>query len=125
MPVQGTIHISGPPSRQLVCCRHGRSHTRSPGVPIMRVNSQEIPLSAIPLCQLLPRFQSTCMSQGVLTLAFSSPCLCLVILFSCCASICLSICESVHPSVCQRERMAIYWVDISWVLYIKFTIFCQ
>ena len=33
---------------------HGRSHTRSPGVSIMRVDSRELPLSAIPLCQLLP-----------------------------------------------------------------------
>ena len=31
---------------------HGRSHTRSPGVSIMRVDSHELPLSAIPLCQL-------------------------------------------------------------------------
>ena len=47
-------HNSGSPSRQLACCTHGRSHTRSPGVPIMRVDSWELPLSAIPLCQLLP-----------------------------------------------------------------------
>ena len=51
---RGHIHNSGPPSRQLACCTHGRSHTRSPGVSIMRVNSWELPLSAIPLCQLLP-----------------------------------------------------------------------
>ena len=51
---RGHIHNSGPPSRQLACCTHGRSHTRSPGVSIMRVDSRELPLSAIPLCQLLP-----------------------------------------------------------------------
>ena len=51
---RGNIHISGPPSRYLACCTHGRSHTRSPGISIMRVDSQELPLSAIPLCQLLP-----------------------------------------------------------------------
>ena len=33
---------------------HGRSHTRSPGRSIMRVDSRELPLSTIPLCQLLP-----------------------------------------------------------------------
>ena len=48
------IHFSGPPSRQLASCTHGRSHTISPGVSIMRVDSRELPLSAIPLCQLLP-----------------------------------------------------------------------
>ena len=32
---------------------HGRSHTRSPGMLIIRVDSRELPLSAIPLCQLL------------------------------------------------------------------------
>ena len=42
-------------------CRHfanldGRSHTRSPGISIMRVDSWELPLSAIPLCQLLPSY---------------------------------------------------------------------
>ena len=53
--VQGPyIHNSGPPSRQLACCMHGRSHTRSPGVSNMRVDSWEPPLSAIPLCQLFP-----------------------------------------------------------------------
>ena len=31
-------------------CRHGRSHTRSPGMSIIRVDSRELPLSAIPLC---------------------------------------------------------------------------
>ena len=36
---RGHIHNSGPPSGQLACSTHGRSHTRSPGVP---------------LCQLLP-----------------------------------------------------------------------
>ena len=51
---RGHIHNSGPPSRQLACCTHGRSHTRSPGVSIMRVDSWELPLSAISLCQLLP-----------------------------------------------------------------------
>ena len=30
------------------------SHTRSPGTSIMRVDSRELPLSAVPLCQLLP-----------------------------------------------------------------------
>ena len=48
------IHNSGLPSRQLACCTHGRSHTRSLGVSIMRVDSWELPLSVIPLCQLLP-----------------------------------------------------------------------
>ena len=33
---------------------HGRSHTSSPGVSIMRVDSRELSLSTIPLCQLLP-----------------------------------------------------------------------
>ena len=51
---RGHIYNSGPPSRQLACCTHGRSHTRSPGVSIMRVDSWELPLSAIPLYQLLP-----------------------------------------------------------------------
>ena len=35
-------------------CTHGRSHTRSPGVSVVRVDSRELPLSAIPFCQLLP-----------------------------------------------------------------------
>ena len=51
---RSNIHISGPPSRQLACCTHGRSHTRSPHISIMRVDSRELPLSAVPLCQLLP-----------------------------------------------------------------------
>ena len=51
---RGHIHNSRPPSRQLACCTHGRSHTRSPGVSTMRVDSWELPLSATPLCQLLP-----------------------------------------------------------------------
>ena len=51
---RGNIHINGPPSRYLACCTHGRSHTRSPGTSIMRVDSGELPLSTIPLCQLLP-----------------------------------------------------------------------
>ena len=65
------IHISGPPSRFLACCTHGRSHTRSPGVSIMRVDSRELPFSAIPVSCFhvilgLPglRFPSTCMSQA-------------------------------------------------------------
>ena len=33
---------------------HGRSHTRSPHISIVRVDSQELPLSAILLSQLLP-----------------------------------------------------------------------
>ena len=67
--LRGNIHISGLPplpppppppyththlNRQLACCMHGRSHTRSPGVSIMRVDSWELPLSGIPFCQLLP-----------------------------------------------------------------------
>ena len=36
---RGHIHNSGPPSRQLACCTHGRSHTRSPGISIIRVDS--------------------------------------------------------------------------------------
>ena len=51
---RGNFHNSGPPSKQLDCCMHGRSHTRSPGVSIMRVDSGEFPLSAVPLGQLLP-----------------------------------------------------------------------
>ena len=50
---RGHIHNSGPPSRQLACCTHGRSHTRSPGVSIMGVDSWELPFAAILLCQLL------------------------------------------------------------------------
>ena len=54
---------------------HGRSCTRSPGTSIMRVDGRELPLSAIPLCQLFPchlgplgpRFPSACMSKAVLT----------------------------------------------------------
>ena len=34
------------------CCTHGRPPTRSPGVSIMKDDSRELPLSAIPLCQL-------------------------------------------------------------------------
>ena len=35
---------------------HGRSHTRSPGMSVMRVDSQELPLSTMPVCHLgLPR----------------------------------------------------------------------
>ena len=72
---RGHIHNSGPAFRQLACCTHGRSHTRSPGVSIMRVDSWELPLSAIPLCQLLPShlgpprptLSITCMSKAVLT----------------------------------------------------------
>ena len=44
-PQHKQIHISGPSSR---------SHPRSPGVSIKRVDSQKLPLSVIPLCQLLP-----------------------------------------------------------------------
>ena len=51
---RGNIHISGPPSRLLACCTHGRCHIRSPVMSIMRVDSWELPLCAIPLCQLLP-----------------------------------------------------------------------
>ena len=74
MQVQGQYpHISGPPSRQLACCRYGRSHARSLYVS-MRANSRELPLSAIPVsCFHIilglpgPCFPSTCMSQAVLT----------------------------------------------------------
>ena len=38
----------------LACCMHGRFHTRSPGVSVMRVDNRELPLSAISLFQLLP-----------------------------------------------------------------------
>ena len=41
----------GPPFRYLA---HGRSYTRSPVVPIMRVDRLDLPLSVIPFCQLLP-----------------------------------------------------------------------
>ena len=44
----GHIHNSGPPSRQLACCTHGRSHTRSPGVSVLRVN---IMTTKIRICQ--------------------------------------------------------------------------
>ena len=72
---RGHIHNSGPPSRQLACCTHGRSHTRSPGVSSMRVDSRELPLSAIlsvSCFQVIlglpgPRFPLTCMSKAVLT----------------------------------------------------------
>ena len=37
--VQGPYPQQWAPSRQLACCTHGRSHTRSPGVSIMRVDS--------------------------------------------------------------------------------------
>ena len=54
---------------------HGRSHTRSPGMSIMRVNSGELPFSAILSVSCFhvilglpgPCFPSTCMSQAVLT----------------------------------------------------------
>ena len=70
---RGNIHNSGPPSR--CCCTHGRSHFRSSGVSVMRVDSWELPLSAIPLCQLLPShlgpprpmLSNNCMSKDVLT----------------------------------------------------------
>ena len=71
---RGNIHISGTPSRLLACCTHGRSHNISPGMSIMRVDSQELPLSAIPVSCFhvilgLPglRFPSTCMPKAVLT----------------------------------------------------------
>ena len=41
---RGNIHISGTPSRKLACCMHGRSHTRSPGMSIIRVDSPKLPL---------------------------------------------------------------------------------
>ena len=63
------------PDSWLTACAHGRSHTRSPGMSIMSVDGQELPLSAIPLCQLFPChlgppgpcFPSTCVSKTVLT----------------------------------------------------------
>ena len=33
---------------------HSRSHTWSPGAPFLRVNCGELPLTAVPLCQLPP-----------------------------------------------------------------------
>ena len=64
----------GATSTSVAFCTHGRSHTRSPGTSIMRVDSRELPLSAIPLCCFHvilglpgPRFLSTCMSKAVLT----------------------------------------------------------
>ena len=36
------------------CCTHGRSHTRSPGMSITRVDNEELPPSALPVCQMLP-----------------------------------------------------------------------
>ena len=53
---RGHIHNSGPPSRQLACCTHGRSHTRSPCASIIRVDSWELPLLAISLSQLLSSY---------------------------------------------------------------------
>ena len=47
---RGHIHNSGPPSRQLACCTHGRSHTRSPGVSIMRVGSLDMVPSTYDTC---------------------------------------------------------------------------
>ena len=44
---RGNIHISGPPSRWFAASM--ASHTRSPGMPIMRVDSRELQLSAMPL----------------------------------------------------------------------------
>ena len=52
--VQGPYSQQWAPSSQLACCMHGRSHTRSSVVSIMRVDGRELPVSAIPLCQLLP-----------------------------------------------------------------------
>ena len=52
--VQGQHPYQWAPFQTAGFCMHGRSHTRSPGMSIMRVDSRELPLSAIPLCQLLP-----------------------------------------------------------------------
>ena len=50
---------------------HGRSHTRSPGMSIVRVDGQELPLSVSCFHVILglpgPCFPSTCMSKAVLT----------------------------------------------------------
>ena len=53
---------------------HGRSHTRSPGMSIMRVDSQELPLQSLSVsCFHVilglpgPHFPLTCMSKAVLT----------------------------------------------------------
>ena len=57
---------------------HGSSHTRSPHISIMRVDSRELPLSAIPLCFHVilglpgPRFPSTCMCFVLLHLRLSN-----------------------------------------------------
>ena len=39
MQVQGQHQHQCPPSKQVACCTHGRSHTRSSGMSIMRVDS--------------------------------------------------------------------------------------
>ena len=46
------------PSDYLI--QYGRSHTRSPGMFVMRVDSQELPLSAVPLCQAHVFHQPVC-----------------------------------------------------------------
>ena len=55
---RGNIHNSGPPSRQLACCMHGRSHTRSPGVSIMGGRL----LGASTLCDPSPTNSVACQS---------------------------------------------------------------
>ena len=72
---RANIHNNGPPSRQLACCTHGRSHTRSPGVSIMRViaesflSLQSLSVSCFQVILGLsgPHFPSTCISKAVLT----------------------------------------------------------
>ena len=50
----GAVSTSvGPLPGSWLAARNDRSHTRSPGVSVIRVDCRELPLSAIPLCQLL------------------------------------------------------------------------
>ena len=61
-----------PNTINLACCMHGkRSHTRSPGMSIIRVDGRELPLSVSCFHVILslpgPRFPSACMSKAVLT----------------------------------------------------------
>ena len=58
------------PSRQLACCMHGRSHTRSRGMSIMRASTlcnPSVSCFYVILSFPGPRFPSTCMSKGLLT----------------------------------------------------------
>ena len=72
---RGHIHKSGPPSRQLACCTHGRSHSRSPGSLSWRsiaesfhsLRSFSVSCFQVILGLPGPCFPLTCMSKAVLT----------------------------------------------------------